>query len=104
MYVIFGANQGQAPVKMYFDKETGLLARVVLYLETPLGRNPVEVNYTDYREANGIKVPFKWTIARPLGRFSIQIDSVQQNVPIDDSKFVKPAASPTPAGAPPVGH
>jgi photosynthetic reaction center cytochrome c subunit len=92
MYVLLGGNQGQPPVKMYFDQETGLLVRVVQYLETALGRNPVEFDYSDYRVVNGIKVPFHWTVARPLGRFSIQIDEVQQNVPIDDSKFAKPAS------------
>jgi hypothetical protein len=30
---------------------------------------------------------------RPLGRFTIQIDQMQQNVPMDDSKFAKPAAA-----------
>lgn len=105
MNVMFGGRPGLPPVKMYFDKETGLLARVVQYLETPMGRNPVEFDYSDYRDAGGIKVPFHWTVARPNGRFNIQIDSVQQNVPIDDSKFMKPAAPPTPAGGtPPTGH
>jgi hypothetical protein len=58
------------------------------------------VDYTDYRAVDGIKIPFRWTLARPGGRFSIQIDSAQQNVPIDDSKFAKPAA-PAPSGNPP---
>ena len=91
MYVIIAANQGQMPVRMYFDQQTGLLARVVQYVDTGLGRNPVEVNYSDYRAADGIKVPFHWQVARPLGHFDIQIDEVHQNVTIDDSKFAKPA-------------
>jgi hypothetical protein len=39
-----------------------------------------------------VKIPYRWTLARPLGRFTIQVDQVQQNIPIDDSKFAKPAA------------
>jgi outer membrane lipoprotein-sorting protein len=39
-----------------------------------------------------VKIPLQWTIARPLGRFTINVTDVQQNVPIDDSKFEKPAA------------
>ncbi len=54
---------------------------------------PVQIDYADYRDADGIKIPFRWTLARPNGRFSIQIDSVQQNVPVDDAKFAKPADS-----------
>jgi hypothetical protein len=44
-----------------------------------------------------VKIPFQWTIARPLGRFTIQVNEVQQNVPIDDTKFAKPTAAAAPA-------
>jgi hypothetical protein len=37
-----------------------------------------------------VKTPYRWTIARPSGAFTIQIDEVQQNVPIDDARFVEP--------------
>jgi hypothetical protein len=47
---------------------------------------------THETEVDGIKVPFRWTIARPSGRFTIQVDQIQQNVPIDDAKFAEPAA------------
>jgi hypothetical protein len=79
-------------VRFYFDEETGLLSRVSRATETALGRMPVQIDYSDYRESDGIKIPFRWTLARMNGRFTIQLDSVQQNVPIDDSKFTKPAA------------
>jgi hypothetical protein len=39
-----------------------------------------------------VRTPFRWTVARPGGRFTIQIEQTQQNVPIDDEKFAKPAA------------
>jgi len=42
-------------------------------------------------------VPFRWTIARPGGRFTIQVDQIQQNVPIDNGKFAKPPEPPAPA-------
>ncbi len=95
-YVVVGQAQGIPPVRLYFDEETGLLARVLRATDTPMGRMPVQIDYADYREADGIRIPFRWTLARPGGRFTIQIDSVQQNVPIDDSKFAKPAAPPAP--------
>jgi outer membrane lipoprotein-sorting protein len=91
-YVVMGRGPtAPALVRMYFDEQTGLLARVIRYNEAGLGLMPVQVDYSDYRDADGIKIPFHWTLSRPSGRFSIQIDSVQQNVPVDDSKFVKPA-------------
>lgn len=94
---VIGANPGKPPVRLFFDKESGLLVRTIRYADTPLGRNPTQVDYADYRSESGVKLPFQWTIARPLGRFTIQVTEMQQNVPIDDSKFAKPAALPAPA-------
>jgi photosynthetic reaction center cytochrome c subunit len=92
MYVVIGRMTGQPPLRLYFDKETGLLMRQVRFVETALGRLPTQIDYADYREADGIKLPFRWTIARPNGRFTIQIEQVQQNVPIDDARFTAPPA------------
>ncbi|HEY6250594.1 MAG TPA: c-type cytochrome [Candidatus Angelobacter sp.] len=88
--MVFALQPGQPPVRLYFDKESGLLVRLVRYAETPLGRLPTQIDYGDYRDAGGgVKIAYCWTIARPpRGRFTIQLDQVQQNVPIDDGKFV----------------
>ena len=83
-------REGRPPLRLFFDKQSGLLLRMVRYVETPLGRNPTQIDYADYREDTGVKIPFRWTIARPQGRFTIQIDSVQTNVPIGNEKFSKP--------------
>jgi photosynthetic reaction center cytochrome c subunit len=99
-YLLVARSPGKPPVRFYFDKDSGLLLREVRYVETPLGRNPSQVDYADYRDVNGVKIPYKWTIARPGGRFTIQIDQVQQNVPIDESKFAEPAGPP-PGAKPP---
>jgi hypothetical protein len=99
-YLLVARSPGKPPVRFYFDKDSGLLLREVRYVETPLGRNPSQVDYADYRDVDGVTIPFKWTIARPGGQFTIQIDQVQQNVPIDESKFAQPAAPP-PGAKPP---
>jgi len=99
-YLVVGANPGQPPVSLYFSQESALLVRLVRYVETPLGRNPTQIDYADYREVDGIKVQFRWTLARPGGRFTIQVDQCQQNVPIDDTKFSMPPA-PAPAATKP---
>ena len=88
--VVLGINPDQPPVKLYFDKETGLLVRMVRLANTPLGLNPTQVDFADYREQDGVKLPYQWTIARPLGRFTMKVDSVQVNESIDPAKFKKP--------------
>lgn len=86
-------NEGQPPVLLFFDVQSGLLLRQVRYVETPVGRNPTQIDYADYRDAGGVKIPFRWTVARPGGLFTIQIDEVQPNVPIEDARFTKTAGS-----------
>lgn len=65
--VVTGVIKGQTPVKFYFDQQTGLLLRMLRYGDTALGLNPTQVDFADYREAGGVKTPYKWTIARPRG-------------------------------------
>jgi hypothetical protein len=89
-YVLQGLKPGQPPVQLYFDEQSGFLVRLVRYDESPLGRLPTQIDYSDYRSTDGVKTPFRWTVARPRGRFVVQVEQMQQNVPIDESKFTRP--------------
>lgn len=89
-WVVTGIREGRPPVRLYFDQASGLLVRLVRYSDNPLGRMPTQIDYADYRETDGVKIPFRWTLARPNGRFTIQLESVQQNTAVDDAKFTKP--------------
>jgi photosynthetic reaction center cytochrome c subunit len=93
-YLVVGEREGKPPVQLYFDEQSGLLVRMERFGETVLGQMPTEIDYADYRDAEGVKIPFQWTLARPGGRFTIQVSEVKENVPVDDAKFVKPAAAP----------
>jgi photosynthetic reaction center cytochrome c subunit len=77
-------------VKLYFDIKTGLLLRSVRYSDSPVGRVPVRVDYSDYRAVSGVKVPFKRVATWTDGRTVFQLDSVQVNTPVDASRFAKP--------------
>lgn len=90
---LFASAPGRPPVRLYFDGNTGLLVRMVRLADTPVGRNPTQIDYADYRDAGGVKVPYRWTLSRPSGRFTVQIEDVKTNVAIDDAKFTKPAES-----------
>ncbi len=89
-YVVVGQREGKPPIELYFDEQSGLLLRLVRYGDTALGLLPTQIDYEDYRDTNGVKIPYRWTLARPSGRFTIQVTEVRQNVPVDDAKFVKP--------------
>jgi photosynthetic reaction center cytochrome c subunit len=89
--VIEGTTAGGSAIKLYFDKETGLLVRQVRYNNTIIGLTPTHVEYSDYRAVNGVKVPFHWTATWVDGQSTTDLSSVQANVPIDAARFTKPA-------------
>jgi len=93
-YLVAAKGLGLPPVRLYFDRQSGLLLRQVRYAETPLGRNPTQIDYADYRDAGGgVKIPYQWTLTRTSGTFTIRANSVQQNVPIDPAIFIMPLPS-----------
>ena len=95
-FVVTAKGTATPPLRLFFDQQTGLLLRLIRYTETPLGRNPLEVDYADYRDTGGLKIPYQWTLTRTNGSFTIRISTVQENVPIDEKLFVMPPIPETP--------
>ncbi len=91
-YVVVGKREGKTPIRLYFDEQSGFLLRLVRFGDSALGWLPTQIDYADYRDTNGLKIPYRWTLARPSGRFTIQVSEMKQNIPVDDSKFAKPPA------------
>jgi photosynthetic reaction center cytochrome c subunit len=100
--VVQGTGPRGIVATLYFDQQTGLLLRVVRYGRSPIGRVPTQVDYGDYRDVGGIKMPFRMIFAWMDGRDTIQLSEIQTNVPIEASRFMPPPEPP--AGAkPPAG-
>ena len=89
-YVVRGIRQNYPPVLLYLDKDAGLLLRMVRYTDSPFGMIPTQIDYADYRNVDGVMVAFKRTITSPLDHQVIVVEKVQQNIPIDGSRFAKP--------------
>jgi len=88
--VVQGMTANKTPVKLYFDEDSGLLVRQVRYRETSVGPIPTQIDYSDYREVSGIKMPFHWVMTWTDGRSTADLSQVQLNVSIDAAKFAKP--------------
>ena len=73
--------------KLFFDVRTGLLVRRYTESETALGKLPLQIDYEDYREVDGIKQPFLINWSFPGRIWGRKIDEIKQNVPLDDAKF-----------------
>jgi hypothetical protein len=91
------ARPGGPLVKLFFDPDTGLLLRQLRYVATPIGRVPTQIDYEDYRPVNGVSMPHKWTATWTNFRETYQINQMQANVQIPDSRFAKPAPPTAPA-------
>jgi photosynthetic reaction center cytochrome c subunit len=82
------------PVKLYFDKNSGLLVRQVRYAHAPVGLMTTQIDYSDYREVNGVKIPFQWKVTWLDGRSTYKLTEVQPNVSINEARFGKPTPPP----------
>jgi hypothetical protein len=85
-----GANAGQLPVNFYFD-EAGLLTRIVRWNRTAVGTVPMQIDYSDYREVAGVRMPFHIVLTWTDGQNTIALSEIQPNAAIDAARFARPA-------------
>lgn len=91
--VVEGTAANGTLVKLFFDKQTGLLVRQARFIDTAVGHIPVDTDYSDYRLVGGVKMPFKWKSTWVDGQSTTELTTVQPNAAVPDSKFAKPAAA-----------
>ena len=91
LYVVTGRTQNLPKVTAYFEKESGMLARLVYDVDTLFGVYPTQIEYGDFRDVSGRKVPYSWVISQTRNReFTYAMQNVRA-VAVEDSKFAKPA-------------
>jgi hypothetical protein len=79
---------------MNFSVRTGWLVRKHVEAELVLGMFPLQTDFDDYREVDGIKQPFliRWSMpGRSWGR---KITEMKHNAPIEDVRFNPPSPKP----------
>ena len=91
--IVQGSNPPLLPVNLYFDTKSGLLVRLVRWNATPVGPVPTEINYDDYRDVAGVKMPFTWTVSQTYMQMTIKLTGVQPNVTVDAARFTRPTAA-----------
>jgi len=88
--LLFATNSSGPPLELYFDRQTGLLLRQLRFGSSPLGLNPTQIDYGDYKTFDGVQVPLHLVITRPNRTLDIHLLQVTQNARIDDVKFARP--------------
>ncbi len=86
-----GTTAGGGVATLAFDAETGLLLRLTRYSQSPVGRLVTRIDYSDYRDVAGVKMPFRWIVSWLSGRSTFVMTEVQPNVSVDPARFAMPA-------------
>ena len=78
--------------RYWFDAESGLLLRRVVFYDSPVGRIPEQTDFDDYREVGGVKLPFlvRVAVVDPWLGGTRQAESMQIGVAIPPREFEKP--------------
>jgi len=88
--LLFASNSSGPSLELYFDTGSGLLIREVRFGLSPLGLNPTQIDFDDYKNFDGVMVAQHRVISRPNRIVNIQLLRVTQNAPVDDAKFARP--------------
>jgi len=94
-YVVTASRSETEVERLFFDMETGLLLRRISYLRTMIGVIPQQWDFEDYRDVDGVKMPFtiKLSTTDAGNPFSVRkFTEIKLNGPVDDAKFVMPPA------------
>ena len=80
--------------KMYFDAQSGLLVRAITTVHSPQGDQVIQADLTDYRDTDGIKLPFSVHQSSVQAEYTITFTEVHHNVDLTDGQFAKPTTTP----------
>jgi zinc protease len=91
-YVVEAVSEDGTIDKMYFDTKSGLLLRVIGQHHMPEGVTAFTEDLDDYREVDGIKLPYAVKQSSAESTFTINFTEVKHNVAVESSEFTKPVA------------
>jgi Photosynthetic reaction centre cytochrome C subunit len=102
IYVLRGIGVDGKGERLFFDAQTGLLVRRITLTTTVVGLIPEQVDYEDYRDVDGLKLPFtiRTTSIDSFYSSTRKFTEIKLNLPVDETKFNKPAPLPSPAATP----
>jgi Photosynthetic reaction centre cytochrome C subunit len=93
-YSVVESRSAKRLERLYFDAQSGLLYKRYVEAQTAIGATPSEILFEDYREVNGVKLPFLMTIRTMSNQADYKFSEIQTNVTIDFARFEKPVTEP----------
>ena len=89
--VVQGIDDDRQPIANLYFAPSGLLVRLVRWTLTPVGFVPTQIDYSDFRDVAGVKVPFKRVVSQTFMQMTEELTDVQPNVSIEAARFAQPA-------------
>lgn len=90
LYVVQAVPRGGSAEYFYFDVESGLLFRRDAMRQTSTGMVRAEIYYGDWREVDGIRLPFNITQSMPRMNLELTVEEVKHNVALEEAVFRRP--------------
>lgn len=88
--LIFEPSSGPM-VRQYIDAETYLPLQARIKMTVPqMGELEQTAASSDFRDVDGVKVPFKLQVSSAVQNFTITINKIEQNITVDEKLFAKP--------------
>jgi hypothetical protein len=94
--VLVGRPAEATTEQLHFDRETGLLLRRSVTTTTAFSPLAEQIDYSDYRDVSGVKMPFTIRYATWNEVQVEKFTDIKVNVPIDDARFAMPPQQPGP--------
>jgi len=93
-YVLLVTPKAGSASRQFYDAESYLLLRVVMRINTPELGGEIEQtsDMSDYRDVDGVKVPFQVSVVNPIQTVTMKLTTVENNKPLDDAMFARPSA------------
>jgi len=91
-WIVEGKGQVLTDVKLYLDRDSGLLLSVAWQQPSYFCCHQFRIDYDNYKIVGGVRLPTKWTNNGPREAILVyDMDTVQVDNAIEDSRFTMPA-------------
>ena len=91
-YVIRFTPKSGPGVRVFIDGQSFMLIKTIITVNVPQLGGPIDqvVEFSDFRDVDGIQVPYTTRSSNPLQTTTATLNDVKHNTQIDDSLFAKP--------------
>jgi hypothetical protein len=91
VYIVDGTISKYRSIKLYFNTNTGLLERQIVFDQTPLGSLQVQTDFRNYQKVNGVLFPFETIESDFENVQDVKYRSIKANVHVEENLFETPA-------------